>query len=202
MGSLSQRKKKIGALALILALVLGALFVKSCLAEKSQKQDKQPAASAAPKSSGAAAPEIAETNWELRCTDEKGVQTKDKTASSKCETYKVLVLGTSHTRVAEIAASIPDPKDPEAARAAIVLPLGIRLDQGVALKIDDNKPFGFNLLYCTNEGCFSLINMNKDLVEQMKKGDSVHFIFRAMNGQNVNLSFKLAGFGKALKQTM
>lgn len=149
----------------------------------------------------AAGPEIEETAWDVRCADQKGPLARDKAAPAQCEVFKRLDVSKEHSRVAEFAAGFPDPKSGNA-RGAVALPLGIMLDQDVSMKIDNNKPVAFRLQYCTNAGCFSFLSLNETVIDEMKKGDTLHFYFKSMTGQNVDLTLKLSGFGKALKRLM
>ena len=188
MGIPSREKKIRRALAAALVLLLaGGVFAGSCFAEKAD----------APAAPAADAKTMTESDWAVRCSDGKP---PGKTAAKNCEIFKLLQVSQSHMRVAEFAASFPDPANTDLARGAVVLPLGILFDQGVTMKVDDNKPFVFRPQYCTNAGCFALIDLTKAVLDQMKKGEAVHFLFRTMTGQNVDLSLKLSGFGKTLKQ--
>lgn len=148
---------------------------------------------AAPAAAKAAAPkqEIVDTGWQKRCPDK---------TNKNCEIFERMQVK-GGARVAEFAIGY-DPKnsDHSVARGAVVLPLGILLQPGVALKIDDDKPAAiFQNRYCTNDGCFSFVNFNKDILNALKKAKVVHFLFKGAEGQDVNLVMNLKGFEEALK---
>lgn len=133
--------------------------------------------------------------WTLRCQPQKeGAAADDK---KSCEIFQRLVVKESLARVAEFAIGFPEGS--EIARGVIVLPLGILLQPGVEMRIDDGKPYAFKIRYCTEAGCFAYVNLDKDLLETMRKGTSANFAFKAADGKDVNLSMTLSGFGTALK---
>lgn len=132
--------------------------------------------------------QIADTGWNKRC------EAKDK---KKCEIFQQLVEANSKSRVAEFAIS---PETAKGASGVIVLPLGILLEKGVGMQIDNGKIYRFNVRYCTAAGCFAYVNLEKTLMTSMKSGGTAKFIFLAGNGQNVNLLLSLKGFNKAIEQ--
>lgn len=142
-----------------------------------------------------AAPSVVERGWALRCPEEQ----KDK--KKQCEVFQRLDMkDSSAARVAEFAVGFPDKKEP--ARGVVILPLGILLEQGVSMKIDDGKPFVFKTRYCTNAGCFSYVNLDKTLLGSLKKGKAVAFQFKSATGQDINLIMNLSGFEKSLKEIL
>lgn len=129
--------------------------------------------------------------WTVRC------QESDK-AKEHCEVFQRLIVKESGARVAEFAIGFPEKKD--LARGVVVLPLGILLQPGVEMKIDEGKAYAFKVRYCTQAGCFAYVNLDKDLLGLMKSGTAARFVFKSADGKDVNLSMPLTGFGKALKE--
>jgi invasion protein IalB len=187
-------KKNAGRAVIVVAVALLAFSAlsKTVFAEKGEKTPPAPAA--------ATAPAMAELGWTVRCPEHKD-QDKKKEAQNRCEAFQRLEVAETHARVAEFAVGFPKSGE-ESARGAVILPLGILLEQGVLMRIDEGKAAAFKIQYCTNGGCVSFINLDKNTLEDMKKSESVHFVFKAVNGQNVDLSMKLAGFAKVLKQIL
>jgi invasion protein IalB len=133
--------------------------------------------------------QIVDTGWTQRC---------DKPDDKKtCEVFSRLMIKDSKARVAEMAVGFP----PEAktARGAVILPLGIMLEPGIAMKIDDGKAYAFKVHSCTEGGCLSYVNLDKDLLADFRKGKTASFIFRSGNGQPMQVQLNLAGLDKALK---
>jgi invasion protein IalB len=131
--------------------------------------------------------------WTVRC--EKGAK-NDK--SGKCEIFQRLVLQESGKRVAEMAIGFPEKKD--SARGVIVLPLGVLLTEGMTLQVDTNPAFAFKVRYCSNDGCFAYVNLNRAVLDTMRKGSKAKITFRTMQGKNVNVVISLKDFDKGLKQ--
>jgi invasion protein IalB len=154
----------------------------------------------AKKDAGKKAPDnqVVERGWTQRCPEKKPDQ---KSETKQCEIFQRIDMKESSMRVAEFAVGFPQEKGMEkgAARGVVVLPLGILLEEGVQMKIDDGKPVSFKTRFCTNAGCFSFVMLGKDVLETMKKAKAVTFLFKTSEGQNVNLIMTMGGFEKALK---
>ncbi len=150
--------------------------------------DKQLAAKTAPADAG----KEAGPQWTKRC---------DKAESGKkgtCEIFQRLVVKDTGQRVAEFAVGFPEKKD--AARGVVVLPLGILLTDGAKMQIDKNEPFTFKPRFCAPEGCFAYVNLNKQILDIMKKGTEISITFQTVKGDNVTVKLSLDGFGKSLKE--
>lgn len=133
--------------------------------------------------------EMQESGWAKRCEDKE---------NKKCEVFQVLSVKDSKARVAEFALGFPESKD--VGRGGVILPLGILLEDGVTMRIDDGKPYVFKVRYCTNDGCVAFLKVDNALVAAMDKGKQITFSMKSAVGQNVNLVLSLSGFGKALKE--
>ncbi|MCE9507751.1 MAG: invasion associated locus B family protein [Alphaproteobacteria bacterium] len=143
--------------------------------------------------------EIVERGWQQRCPKTKDKQTADK---KQCEIFQRIDMKKNSLRLAEFAIGFPREKgmDSGAARGAIILPLGILLEQGAQMKIDDGKPLAFKIRFCTNTGCFSYLTFSKNVLNSMKKAKSVSFLFKTADGRKVNLVMGLGSFEKALQE--
>lgn len=136
-----------------------------------------------------------ESNWEHRCQKDEKSGKEDK---SQCEIFKLIRVKESKGRVAEFAIGKNEKTKEGTYSGVVVLPLGILLEDGVLFKIDDDKPVKFRPRFCAQVGCVSYISLDKNLIDTMKKGNKISFIFRSSNGQKVNVDMVLSGFSKAL----
>jgi len=143
--------------------------------------------------------EVLETGWTKRCPEDQKL--KDKIKKSGCEVFQRIDVKKSKLRVAEFAVGFPQVKDLEkgGGLGVVILPLGIYLEQGVTMKIDDEKPFAFKVRTCTMEGCAAYITLKKSLLETMKSARTVAFGFKSAEGQDINVLMSLNGFADALK---
>jgi invasion protein IalB len=137
---------------------------------------------------------IIEKGWELRCPDKS-------TDQKGCEVFKRLETKVSAMRVVEVAIGFPPDKVQKgSARGVIILPLGIMLQSGATMKIDDGKPFAFTSRFCTAAGCFSLINISPALLDTMQKGKKLSLSFKTPDEKDAHVVMDLTGFEKALKK--
>lgn len=183
-----KKLQKLSLTAAVLALMLGAspAFAADAAkddAAKTEKSDKKPTK----------AQEIAESEWTKRCNE------KDK---KSCEVFKILVEKNSKARIVEMAFGYP--KDDSklkkgTVRAGVILPLGIVLETGVGLQIDDGKLMTFPPHYCLSTGCYALVNIEKDILDTMKKGKTLNLFVKSLDGQNVRFVMNLKGLEEALK---
>lgn len=178
-GRMMIRSRSLILAGLAAALVGGATFVLTNAFAAGKTEEK---AASAPASGDL---------WTVRC------QESDK-AKEHCEVFQRLIVKESGARVAEFAIGFPEKKD--AARGVVVLPLGILLQPGVEMKIDEGKAYAFKVRYCTQAGCFAYVNLDQALLDLMKNGEVARFVFKSADGKDVNLSMPLTGFGKALKE--
>jgi invasion protein IalB len=154
-------------------------------------------AAAAPASKAADANAVVDDGWNERCVS------KDKKADKKnCEVFTRLEMKTSNMRVAEVAIGFPQDKTLPAgtARGVIILPLGVMLEPGATMSIDTGKPFGFKSRFCTQSGCFSFVNLNKDIINSMKTGKDLNVFFKTADNRDAHLTMGLGSFGKALNK--
>lgn len=152
----------------------------------------------APKAATTPTNEVLERGWDLRCPDEK----TEKQDKKQCEAFQRLDLKGSEMRVAELAIGFPKENkaiEKGGALGAVVLPLGILLDEPLSMKIDDGKPMSFRVRYCTAAGCVAYVAINKSMLETMRNGKKTSFDFKTADGQNVNIVMTLTGLDKILK---
>lgn len=175
--------KKLKTLSLVIAALLLTFSTAPAFAADA-KTDKKAAAGKAP--------EVIEQTWSKRCNE------KTKT---DCEIFDVLAVKQNKARIAEFAIGFPPSEKLKkgTARGVVILPLGVLLEPGVGLKVDDKKPITFKVRYCTNAGCFSYIDLDEDMLEDMQKAKQLNFFFRSMDGKEVRLIMGLTGFPEALK---
>ena len=134
--------------------------------------------------------------WALRCNDEESVQADNK--RGKCEIYQRQDMKDSGQRVIELAIGYPD--DQANARGIFILPMGILLEPGVKLTIDDGNPLAFQVRYCLPNGCYAYVSLNDDLLGRMSKGTKATVEIVRANGEPLKIPMPLKGFTKALGQ--
>ena len=82
----------------------------------------------------------------------------------------------------------------------VTVPLGIFLGSGVGGKIDDDKQFKFNLQNCNQRGCQAALEIKKDMLAELKKGNRLIVGFKARADSNtIAVPVSLKGFTAGLK---
>lgn len=82
----------------------------------------------------------------------------------------------------------------------VTVPLGIFLGSGVGGKIDDGKQFKFNLQSCNPRGCQVALEVKKDMLAELKKGNRLIVGFKARADSNtIAVPLSLKGFTAGLK---
>lgn len=79
-----------------------------------------------------------------------------------------------------------------------LLPLGIHLPDGVAVKVDENEQKTMVLQRCTQAGCEAAMRVDAALIAQFKKGKSMKVGFNANKGQTMVAQASLKGLGEAI----
>jgi invasion protein IalB len=79
----------------------------------------------------------------------------------------------------------------------VTLPLGMALQPGTRVVIDQGQPMNAPYVICFQAGCIADYEASQELVDRMKKGQSLNI--QAMNGQGqpIGLAVPLADFAKA-----
>lgn len=135
--------------------------------------------------------------WPIRCGDQNDLSKKDK--RGLCEISQTLSVKNDKgqsKRLVEFA--IGYPKDKNMARGIFVLPLGIFVEDGLEMQVDNNTPFKFKIRYCDSAGCFAYLNLNDSVLDMMRKGTKITVRFKSIKPQNIEVPLSLKGFTKAL----
>jgi invasion protein IalB len=153
-----------------------------------QKKKPTPAAKLAAKAGANGKPELMYSPWIKMCGKNK--QTKDK---------KVCVL----TKVGRLENGMPvavvqlfEPEGlPKMMR--VTVPLGMQLQHGTRVIIDDGTPVNEPYRICIPRGCFSDYPVSDAMIKKMKKGHTL--IVQAINaeGRKISLPLPLKDFAKA-----
>ena len=137
-----------------------------------------------------------DTAWAVRCNDEDSLKADNK--RGKCEIYQRQDMKDSGQRVIELAIGYPE--DQKEARGIFILPMGILLEPGVKLTIDDGKPLAFQVRYCLPNGCYAYVSLNDDLLKHLSNGTQASVEIVRANGEPLKIPMPLKGFTKALGQ--
>ena len=134
----------------------------------------------------------------MRCNkDEKGKEITEPKRGN-CEVYQRLVQKETGKRFVEVAIGFP--KEKQGARGIIVVPLGVLLQAGMSIKVDDGKEYKFQARFCDNNGCFGYVDLNETLLDSLRKGKTLLVSFQALNKKQISVSVSLKDFAASLAQ--
>lgn len=145
----------------------------------------------------------ADKPWNLRCAIPKDSDGTEE----RCEIFQRLSVKESGKRLVEVAIGPADANaEPDengvvpAAKGVVILPLGIMLQPGVVLQIDEGQVYRFNARTCVPNGCIANIDLPTAMVDEMKQGKTAKIMFIVANGQKAAVPLVLDGFSAAYGQ--
>ncbi len=81
--------------------------------------------------------------------------------------------------------------------ADIITPLGVLLDFGLQLKIDDGEPRSAPFRICQTQGCLVREPLSSDVVQMLKAGSKAVITVAAEGAGAIDIEISLRGFTKA-----
>jgi len=79
------------------------------------------------------------------------------------------------------------------------VPLQVRLDEGMLIRIDDGNVSRVEYQFCQDVGCWVVLPANEKLIENFVNGKKAFLQFSDMRGKTHQVEITLAGFTKAYK---
>ena len=177
------RNLKWGLVAIVLGL--GLYFAVSYVTTDAEAQED-------------ASTNTAGVQWSIRCNKAEGQTEPVEVEPGKCEMYQKQTIKDTGQRLVEFA--IGYPQGAQNARGIVILPLGIMLQPGLTMQIDEQTPFKFDVRYCIQNGCYAFLELNDDVIKKMSRGDKATLTMMAQNEKRRAIPIPLGGFTKALNQ--
>ncbi|HET58143.1 MAG TPA: invasion associated locus B family protein [Deltaproteobacteria bacterium] len=83
----------------------------------------------------------------------------------------------------------------------LMLPLGLDLRAGIAVKVDDKPEFGASFLTCTKDGCMVLLPLDEKLLASLKSGNVARVFSRPFGSEKAMvITISLMGFSRAYQE--
>jgi invasion protein IalB len=158
----------------------------------------QPAADAAkPEAKPAEPPQpvvVKNGDWFVGCQE----ITVDGKVEKACEMQQVLEDSKSGQALIRISIAYPRNSDKPVLR--VMTPLGVLLNQGLGLQINDGKTIRLPFAICIGkpQACIVEGTMEKDIVDAMRRGKTGKLTIAFGNKQTLDAPFSLNGFTKSL----
>lgn len=170
-------------------------------AKPAQAQPAQPAPGAQPGQPGqqadAPAPQLIYSQWLKFCVGPDGqpVDQKDAAAKAKqvCMTGIDVRLESGQPIVAMVAFD-PPAENPKIMR--ITLPVGMQLQHGTRIVIDQGQPLTAPYVTCFANGCMADYPLDADTIGKFKKGKSAAVQGINFNGSAISVPVPLTEFAK------
>jgi invasion protein IalB len=159
-------------------------------APKAAPQQQAPAPGAAAKPAGGVEiPPLNYSPWTKVC-----MKVQEGNAQQVCYTGKE---GRLDTGMMVIGAVLIEPEGSPTKILRVTLPLGMLLPQGTRAIVDQGQPMTAPYLICAPNGCMADYEASNELIDKLKKGQSL--VVQGMNnqGQAVSLPLPLPEFAKA-----
>lgn len=136
-----------------------------------------------------------ESPWQSRCTT---LQQESGGQIEKCEVFQRLTMQETGQRLIEFAIGSSD-QQAGLYRGVFLMPLGILIQPGVLMQIDENPPYKFDIHHCADTGCVAFVDLNAQIVDKLRKGEKAKVIMKAVDGKNIQITMSLSGFTKAFE---
>jgi invasion protein IalB len=79
----------------------------------------------------------------------------------------------------------------------VQVPLGVLVNEPIALTVDTNQPVQTSVQTCTQAGCFAGSPISDVLISTMRVGKQLTIVFYNANKQAITVTVPLAGFAMA-----
>lgn len=160
--------------------------------ETKQKQDtkqqkQQQPAQTPPAENQPPQQNVMATKWTKIC------QTNDQTKKEAC-----VVTQNLHAETGQMLAAVTVIEEKGANKMfRVAVPLGMMLEPGLRVVVDQNQPVETKYAICVPDGCFADLQINDEFVAGLKKGKAL--VVQTINhvGRTVNITFPLTEFAKA-----
>jgi invasion protein IalB len=186
----------------IAMMAMAVVIASHAFAQQPPAQPKAPAQKDAPK---AGAPKQQQPPQQQQQQQQQQPQltyspwTKICPKGTEANAKKVCFTGRDarvETGIPVVAAVLIEPEGEPRKLLRITLPLGMALQPGTRLVVDQGQPITAPFVICLQNGCMADYEVSQELINNMKKGSGL--ILQAINGggQPISITLPLAEFAK------
>lgn len=177
---------------LIAGVMAGATLIAPSSPAYAQEKKKQPAKKKDQKENPAETPtqpqqNVLATKWTKIC------QTNEQTKKEAC-----VVTQNLHAETGQMLAAVTVIEEKDAQKLfRVAVPLGMLIEPGLRIVIDQSQPIEAKYAICVPDGCFADLQINDEFLANLKKGKAL--IVQTINhvGRTVNITFPLTDFNKS-----
>ena len=129
--------------------------------------------------------------WTKRC------EKRQEPEGDYCEIFQRLAFKETRQRLVEFALGF---QNSNIASGILVLPLGVAIQPGVRVSIDDKPEYRTaSIEYCIKDGCYARVELGRDMLDNMRRGKDLVLHFQNNEGKNIEVKLSLSGFSEALR---
>jgi invasion protein IalB len=133
-------------------------------------------------------------DWTVRC---ERVQEDGETVRV-CEMLQQVTVEETGETIMEVAVGfVPERELPV---ALFTVPLGVRLQPGLLLTVDENEPVRIAIEICGPDGCLASMLFDEDMLNQFMRGAAGTVRIRDARDQSFDLPMSMMGFTAALER--
>ena len=157
-------------------------------AKDGAKAKGQPQAQATPTPTPSPSPSAApaQPGWIARCSS------PGRDAPLECAMEQSAVLTKTGQLVALVNIRVPG--DTKAPVALVQLPLGLNLQTGAKLQVDDGKSVELPIQTCENRGCYASLPVSPEMLNAMRGGKQLKVVFQDLAKETIAIPMSLADF--------
>lgn len=162
-----------------------ALAAALALASTASAQDEPPG----PDGEGADSEVTRYRDWAVECRQPQSA------GPEVCLMFQRQVLDNGRTLLLMTVRKTADNPDP---MAMLQLPLGVLLQPGVSISVDDGEPRELSYTLCNNDGCLAVFPLDDGMKEALVKGITARVVLITADRRELPVEVSLSGFSAAL----
>ena len=93
-----------------------------------------------------------------------------------------------------VLVNIRVPGDTRAPIALVQLPLGLNLQAGAKLQVDDSKSVDLPIQTCENRGCYASIPVSPEMLAALRAGRQLRVLFQDLAKETIAIPISLTDF--------
>jgi len=129
-------------------------------------------------------------DWAVQC------QQPESAGSEVCVMFQRQVLDDGRTVLLMTVREAPQQPEPV---VILQVPLGVLLQPGLLLSVDDGEPMELAYALCNGNGCITSFPLAGRMKDALKKGLTAEVVVTRADGREVVISVSLKGFTAALE---
>lgn len=86
------------------------------------------------------------------------------------------------------------PGDSRTPTALVQLPLGLNLQAGAKLQVDDGKGIDLPIQTCENRGCYASVPLSPEMLNALRGGKQLKVMFQDLAKEPITIPMSLADF--------